>query len=327
MEAVLQAVGDHVDFWLGIGGLGATGLALHCLYAGGTSIWPWAEESPTTESEDQATIDLEEGQQESDQEDETPSNKLKLEEVMEKPQAEVGWLEAESPCKRKKVQEPVSTLTETDSSAKSSQYAPTEEPCARPEFVAIKTTVDLVIGHDAVKWLEAFKGAGDGTKDPDMETIRFLRQQVWRQTLAIIEGEDFSGYTQVLKAPDLRLHSLQPQGQRAKVQVVQQDMLEEAVRLSKCYSVAVLNMASPWKPGGGVFSGAGAQEETIFRRTNLASYLHQKFYPLEEKCLVSHGVLVLRGSEQRGYPVLEAKDMCQVTFLSCAAPSRSQALL
>ena len=271
-----------------------------------------------TESEDQATIDLEEGQQESDQEDETPSNKLKLEEVMEKPQAEVGWLEAESPCKRKKL-EPVSTLTED--SAKSSDCL------ARPEFVAIKKTVDLVIEHDAAQWLRTFKGAGDGTQNPDMKIIRSLRQYVWQQTKTIIGDEDLSDYTDVLKAPDLRLHSLQAQGQRAKVQVVQQDMLEEAVRLSKCYSVAVLNMASPWKPGGGVFSGAGAQEENSFRRSNLASYLHQKFYPLEEKCLVSHGVLVLRGSEQRGYPVLEAKDMCQVTFLSCAAPSRSQALL
>ena len=37
------------------------------------------------------------------------------------------------------------------------------------------------------------------------------------------------------------------------------------------YNPAVLNMASRRNPGGGVVTGAGAQEETLFRRTNLSA--------------------------------------------------------
>ena len=41
------------------------------------------------------------------------------------------------------------------------------------------------------------------------------------------------------------------------------------------YNPAVLNLASSWKPGGGVIQGAAAQEESIFRRTNLYRSLYQ----------------------------------------------------
>lgn len=45
--------------------------------------------------------------------------------------------------------------------------------------------------------------------------------------------------------------------------------------LKEGYNLAVLNMASSMNPGGGVMTGARAQGETLFRRTNLFRSLYQ----------------------------------------------------
>ena len=54
------------------------------------------------------------------------------------------------------------------------------------------------------------------------------------------------------------------------VKVENVDCLVAAERLLKeGYHPAILNMASRQNPGGGVQTGAGAQEENLFRRSNL----------------------------------------------------------
>lgn len=54
------------------------------------------------------------------------------------------------------------------------------------------------------------------------------------------------------------------------VEVQNIDCLYAGVQLKEQgYNPAILNMASRRNPGGGVATGAGAQEETLFRRTNL----------------------------------------------------------
>ncbi|KAL7793802.1 hypothetical protein V8C37DRAFT_78003 [Trichoderma ceciliae] len=58
----------------------------------------------------------------------------------------------------------------------------------------------------------------------------------------------------------------------------------DAARLSASNSarVAVLNMASPLRPGGGVLSGATSQEEWLCSRTTLYPSLREEFYRLPE---------------------------------------------
>ncbi|KAB5566701.1 hypothetical protein GE09DRAFT_1273550 [Coniochaeta sp. 2T2.1] len=46
--------------------------------------------------------------------------------------------------------------------------------------------------------------------------------------------------------------------------------------------VAILNMASPLRPGGGVLSGAASQEEWLCARTTLYASLREEFYRLPE---------------------------------------------
>ncbi|KAF2087820.1 hypothetical protein K490DRAFT_73328 [Saccharata proteae CBS 121410] len=61
--------------------------------------------------------------------------------------------------------------------------------------------------------------------------------------------------------------------------------------------VAVLNMASPLRPGGGFFDGATSQEERLCMRTTLYPSLHDSFYRLPEVGAVyTSDVLVFRDS-------------------------------
>lgn len=46
--------------------------------------------------------------------------------------------------------------------------------------------------------------------------------------------------------------------------------------------IAILNMASPLRPGGGILSGATSQEESLCRRTTLYPSLRDEFYRLPE---------------------------------------------
>ena len=66
------------------------------------------------------------------------------------------------------------------------------------------------------------------------------------------------------------------------IEVINSDCIKEGIKLSDAgYNPAILNMASRQNPGGGVQTGAGAQEENLFRRTNLFQSLFQ-FVPYAE---------------------------------------------
>jgi uncharacterized protein (TIGR02452 family) len=116
--------------------------------------------------------------------------------------------------------------------------------------------------------------------------------------------------------------------------VIAADCLETAqVLLCAGLNPCVLNMASRHNPGGGVFTGAGAQEENLFRRTNMCMSLFQyvdyagqyglrrseKSYPLDRNCggAYSAGIMAFRGSEANGYCLL--REPYTVSVVSVAA--------
>lgn len=123
------------------------------------------------------------------------------------------------------------------------------------------------------------------------------------------------------------------------VDVVNEDCLSTAVRLKKeGFNPAVLNMASLSNPGGGVTSGAGAQEETIFRRTNLYRSLYQfaryaqeygvpksrHQYPLDRNFggIYTPNALLFRKSENEGYALMEHP--VEISFISVAGINRPE---
>ena len=67
-----------------------------------------------------------------------------------------------------------------------------------------------------------------------------------------------------------------------KIVVIDSDTVSAAVKYSAMGKTCVLNMASPTTAGGGVAEGHIAQEECLFRCSNLADTITQDFYPLKE---------------------------------------------
>ena len=107
-----------------------------------------------------------------------------------------------------------------------------------------------------------------------------------------------------------------------KIGVIKSDTFDAAHSIltsdpSKKAKIAVLNMASPRRPGGGVLNGARAQEESLCLRSTLYASLHDTFYRLPELSAVySPDVLVFRSSDNAELP---KKEWFYVDVISCAA--------
>ncbi|CAG8737185.1 27194_t:CDS:2 [Dentiscutata erythropus] len=109
------------------------------------------------------------------------------------------------------------------------------------------------------------------------------------------------------------------------IEVVNMDCLLEALRLKKLgFNPLVLNMASNTNVGGGYKTGAGAQEENLFRRTNLFEYHEPKkneWYPIPESGgIYCPNATVIRSSEEDKYSFLEVPE--KMSFVAVAALRR-----
>ncbi|CAG8449880.1 12431_t:CDS:2 [Acaulospora colombiana] len=117
--------------------------------------------------------------------------------------------------------------------------------------------------------------------------------------------------------------------EKSYIEVVEGDCLLEALRLKKQgFNPVVLNMASATSVGGGYKSGAGAQEENLFRRTNLFQY-HEpnksEWYPIPEfGGAYCPNATVVRSSEPENYAFLEVPET--MSFVAVAALRRPKVI-
>jgi len=125
--------------------------------------------------------------------------------------------------------------------------------------------------------------------------------------------------------------------------VIEADCIEVAELLKKAgFNVCLLNMANRQNPGGGVLNGAGAQEENLFRRSNIFLSLYQfvsyseeygikrndsHAYPLDKNSggIYSKSVTFFRASEKRGYCFL--KQPFKLSVVSVPAINRPKTIL
>jgi uncharacterized protein (TIGR02452 family) len=195
---------------------------------------------------------------------------------------------------------------------------------------------------DPVPWLQKFRSAskrGNG--------FRELRAEIFQETVQLVSSgayhlngheigiDNRKVWTEFFEAiPRL---SDPPRFERTSVSVIEADCLETAALMIQAgYEPCVLNMASRQNPGGGVLHGAGAQEENLFRRSNLFISLYSfapyaqdygiarsdKSYPLNRDTggIYSGGITVFRGSEHSGYCFL--KHPFSVSIVSVPAINR-----
>jgi len=83
--------------------------------------------------------------------------------------------------------------------------------------------------------------------------------------------------------------------------------------------IAILNMASPLRPGGGVLSGATSQEESLCRRTTLYPSLKDEFYRLPELgAIYTPDVLVFRLDDDLAAKSNDKKDWFFIDVVTAA---------
>ena len=191
--------------------------------------------------------------------------------------------------------------------------------------------------------------------------VKELRAQEYRSTIEIVnqgfytteEGKRviFPDLTRMehettFYKDEVRVDDIPTLKEETKFIVRNADCLEEGVRLVReGYNPAVLNMASRRNPGGGVMTGAGAQEETLFRRTNLFRSLYQfteyfidhvwykkyitpvrtgERYPLNRDFggIYTPGALVFREDEQHGYKLMGTPE--RLSFIAVAGINRPE---
>ncbi len=109
------------------------------------------------------------------------------------------------------------------------------------------------------------------------------------------------------------------------VKIVELDSIDALVSLLKSNNPVLLNMADPSIPGGCVNMGASAQEENIFRRTNLFMTLTMIYYPiLNFDTIYSKDITLFRSSEQTNYTFIEPQKICIITCPSIRHPDLTQ---
>ncbi len=102
------------------------------------------------------------------------------------------------------------------------------------------------------------------------------------------------------------------------VEVLNIDTLDASLNLiNDGFNPLVLNMASKFKPGGGVASGKTAQEEVIFRRTNAFMTHPAEWYPLDHyEIIYTPKNYIVKDSE---YKIMKTKNQKCISMLAVHA--------
>jgi uncharacterized protein (TIGR02452 family) len=121
---------------------------------------------------------------------------------------------------------------------------------------------------------------------------------VFKDTTQRVEDGDYNSDLNCFKSTFSKKDFIIKGLKSGNIEVVNEDCIKVADRLSKFGKTCILNMASYKKPGGGVKTGAMAQEEELARRSNLMWGLPQDFYPLSmDEYIYTKGVTFFKDNE------------------------------
>ena len=202
----------------------------------------------------------------------------------------------------------------------------------------IKTT-----SWDSQAWLDDFNNS------TSRDTARQLLADVYQNTIDIVTARHYvTEQGSEVKLPNDRrmivdsvmysrpisANHIPARGENTVIEIVNADSIDTGHRLlNEGFIVAVLNLASDRIPGGGVVSGSSAQEESLFRRSNLFRSLYQfsrfapqygltrnrEQYPLNDHfgAVYTPGATIFRTSQREGFRLLEIP--YALSFIAVAA--------
>lgn len=103
------------------------------------------------------------------------------------------------------------------------------------------------------------------------------------------------------------------------IKVVDSDTIDTAIHfINKNYNPLVLNLADDCIPGGCVDTGSGAQEESLFRRSNyfLSLRYERKYYPIFiNEAIYSPAITVFKDNEKNNWKLYDTPIM--MDFIAC----------
>lgn len=183
------------------------------------------------------------------------------------------------------------------------------------------------------EWLAKFEIA---EKEADIKQIHNMLTEVYEETIHIVKQGKYisdNGKPVELSSPDEMMRNTVfyispgsvehiPAQYETSVSVLLMDSIEAGkMLLEKGLNPIVLNMANRQNPGGGVHCGARAQEESLFRRSNLFKSMYQfvsygseygiqlrkEQYPMDRNTggVYTPNATVFRGTQKEGYPLLD----------------------
>ncbi|MFA7109409.1 MAG: TIGR02452 family protein [Sphaerochaetaceae bacterium] len=187
---------------------------------------------------------------------------------------------------------------------------------------------------NANKWKETFIKA---SQERDRNLLRTLRIKVFEDTLKDVrngfyitnngkqvkfDDDEFTRKNTILYKDEIFVDFPLKVPNKPIIEVIEDDVLSVTKKLiNNGENPAVLNLANRQNPGGGVTTGAGAQEEYLFRCSNyyrslyqFAHYAHsysldkrKESYPLDKNFggIYSPKVTIFRKTESQGYEKLE----------------------
>lgn len=187
----------------------------------------------------------------------------------------------------------------------------------------------------------------------DIGTLHEIRRNIFADTMQIVKKGTYTAENGAqVSLPDpaamminskmyrsVEKANLPELPQQTIVEVLDSDsLLAGKTLLEEGYHPAVLNFANRQTAGGGVLHGSGAQEENMFRRSDLAFSLYQfhpnginfeipqreERYPMDRTTggAYSPDVTVFRGTEFEGYPLLQMP--YQLGVVTVAAMNRPE---
>lgn len=149
--------------------------------------------------------------------------------------------------------------------------------------------------------------------------IQFDRLEQWKHTKAhannfVLEKESVKYSFDLTIVPTKKYN-------RTEIMVEDIDSIDCGYKLlTHGFNPCVLNLADDSFPGGCVDFGSGAQEESIFRRSNYFKSLDIKFYPLgpnniNSQAIYSPGITIFKESENNNWKIILKP--YQLDFIAC----------